>query len=80
MRTRCPHCNAICTTRKTEQISSMYRELTFSCNNTECGHVFVASLAPIRTLSPSAIPDPHINLPLSLHINKTALCKALMQL
>ena len=77
MRTRCPHCNELCTTRKTEQISSMYREITFVCNNSECGHVFVASVSPVRTLSPSATPDPSVNLPLSAHIDKTALFKAL---
>ena len=77
MRTRCPHCNALCTTRKTVQITGMYREITFVCSNSECGHVFVASLTPIRTLSPSATPDPKIKLKLSDHIDKTALSKAL---
>lgn len=77
MKTRCPHCNALCTTRKTQQISNMYREITFVCNNSECGHVFIACVSPVRTLSPSAMPDPSVNLPLSSHINKTALSKAL---
>jgi hypothetical protein len=65
MKTRCPHCEEICTTRKTEQISRMYREITFVCKNIECGHVFVTSLEPVRTLSPSAMPDPMIDIPLS---------------
>ena len=65
MKTICPHCESTCLTRKTEQITRMYREITFVCNNIECGHVFVTSLAPIRTLSPSAMPNPEIDIPLS---------------
>ncbi|MFD2179552.1 ogr/Delta-like zinc finger family protein [Veronia pacifica] len=79
MRTRCPHCNGPCTIRKTTQVSSTYREVTLSCNNTDCGHVFVASVSPVRTLSPSSIPDPDVNIPISTHIDRRALVKALSE-
>jgi len=65
MKTYCPHCKSLCTTRDTRQLSDLYREVTFVCKNSDCGHVFVTSVEPVRTLSPSAMPDPNVNLPLS---------------
>ncbi len=70
MKTQCPHCKQNSTSRKTKQITPLYREITFSCDNLECGYVFVGAVSPIRGLSPSMYPDPAINIPFSQHISK----------
>lgn len=69
----CPHCKHTATARTSTQMSALYREVTYCCRNTLCGHVFVAGLEAIRTLSPSSIPDPEIDLPLSRHVRKNEL-------
>lgn len=61
--TLCPHCASRCGTVKTRQITETYREVTYCCSNTACGHVFVAEVNAVRTLSPSLIPNPEITLP-----------------
>ena len=67
---RCPHCKDAASARTSTQLSALYREVTYQCRNLLCGHVFVAGLEAIRTLSPSSIPDPEINLPLSRHVRQ----------
>ena len=69
----CPHCSHTARARTSTRLSPLYREVTYSCLNTSCGHVFVAGLEAIRTLSPSAIPNPEISLPLSQHIKRREL-------
>lgn len=46
-------------------------EITYMCKNPECGHIFVAGLEVLRTLSPSAIPDPSVHIQLSKHARST---------
>lgn len=70
---RCPHCKHATSARTSTQLSALYREVTYQCRNLICGHVFVAGLEAIRTLSPSAIPDPEINLPFSRHVRSREL-------
>lgn len=53
-KTPCPHCDTACLTIKTNQITRLVREITYSCRN--CGHIFVSSLTPVRTLAPSDRP------------------------
>ncbi|MBF0375442.1 MAG: ogr/Delta-like zinc finger family protein [Alphaproteobacteria bacterium] len=60
--TRCPHCRAVCQTVKTVQVTEMYREITFACRNDACGHIFVASIQPVRTLEPSKTPNPEVHI------------------
>lgn len=59
----CPHCNGPCRTLKTKQIAPTYREITLMCMDDDCGHTFVASLTPVRTITPSATPNPEIRIP-----------------
>lgn len=66
--TACPHCKHNARIRKSEQMTPVYREVTLICTNEHCGHVFVCALEAIRTLSPSAVPDPEVNLPMSKHV------------
>lgn len=75
--TRCPHCKTTARARTSTELSLMYREITYVCNNLECGHVWVCGLEPRRTLSPSAIPDPEIDIPLSRHVAKRQLVRQL---
>lgn len=70
MKMVCPHCKSSCTNRKSNQVSPMYREITFSCDNMECGHVFIAAVSPIRTISLSSMPDLTVQIPLSSRIKK----------
>lgn len=53
------------------------REITFVCTNLKCGHVWVSTLEAARTLSPSAIPNREVKLPLSSHINRIDLLSQL---
>lgn len=47
----------------------MLREVTYQCRHLLCGHVWVATLEAVRTLSPSAMPCPEVELPLSRHVS-----------
>jgi hypothetical protein len=49
-------------------MSGMMMEITYMCKNPGCGHIFVAGLEVLRTLSPSAIPNPSVNIQLSKHV------------
>lgn len=69
----CPHCKCPSVIRTSEQMSVLTRQYVFCCVNAECDHTFVATLEISRTLSPSATPDPSINLPLSSHVRRDML-------
>ena len=73
----CPHCKCAARARTSTALSPMFREVTYQCVNHLCGHVFVCGLEAIRTLSPSAIPDPEIKLPLSQHVRKREIAQQL---
>lgn len=64
----CPHCKAKAVARSSKTLSAMLREIRFVCVNTDCGHIFIGTLEAVRTVSPSAIPDPEVSLPLSPHM------------
>ena len=77
MKMRCPHCKSPATVRTSHEITTLSREIHFACGNTDCGHTFVAVAEIHRTLSPSAIPDPQVRLPLSSHIRRPVLLEQL---
>ena len=62
---RCPHCQAPSTIRHSAQSSAILREMIYQCTDAECGHTFVVHAEAVRTLSPSAKPDPLVYLPIS---------------
>lgn len=62
---QCPHCNAPATIRTSEWVNETVKDLYLICLNTDCGHTWKAQLAAVFTLSPSAIPNPQINLPMA---------------
>jgi len=44
-------------------VSELLRQLRFRCENDDCGHVFAADLVVVRTIVPSACPNPHVRIP-----------------
>ncbi|WP_114089777.1 ogr/Delta-like zinc finger family protein [Thalassospira profundimaris] len=66
---KCPHCGSACGTVKTRQVTSLYREITLSCKNPDCLHVFIADMTAIRTLRQSLKPAPGINLAYSTSLS-----------
>ena len=69
-RMACPHCDAQSEIRTSRMVSKTMRELIYACTDMECGHTFVATTEIQRTLSPSAKPNPRVNLPLSAHVQR----------
>ena len=67
---RCPHCQAPSTIRTSVQSSAILREMFYQCTDAECGHTFVVHAEAVRTLSPSAKPDPLVYLPISEHTRR----------
>ncbi len=67
--TYCPHCRSRANARTSKEMSLTMREITFVCKNLQCGHIWVATLEAARTLSPSAIPNLAVKLPMSRHID-----------
>ncbi len=65
---RCPHCQEWATARTSTQLTRTFREVTYTCRNVMCGHVFVAGLEALRTLSPSSVPHPEVRIDFSPHI------------
>ena len=61
----CPHCHGPARVRTSELPHPLMKKLTYQCQNVACGHTFVGHLEITHTLSPSATPNPAIDLPLS---------------
>lgn len=61
----CPHCGSRAQIRKSQQLTKTMREAYFLCLNLVCGHSWLAHIEAVRTIAPSGIPDPTINLPVS---------------
>lgn len=66
----CPHCKASSEIRTSRMVSPTMRESIYQCTNVECGHTFIVDAEASRTLSPSATPDPTVNIPLSTHVRR----------
>lgn len=69
-RMACAHCGAQAEIRTSEMLSPTMRETIYQCTNVECGHTFVASTEVVRTLCPSATPNPAVNIPISSHVRR----------
>ena len=69
-RMACPHCEFDSVIRTSWVMTKLMRETTYQCTNPECGHTFIALTEIVRTLSPSATPDPQVNIPLSSHVRR----------
>lgn len=66
-RARCPHCGEPAIVRTSRELSPVYREKTMQCTNPLCSHSYVVGEEVLRTLSPSATPNPDVNIPCSTH-------------
>lgn len=62
MAVHCPHCEDLASLRTSKVLTPIFKELRFQCLNVECGHTFVASLEIVRTICPSARPNPKVKL------------------
>ncbi|WP_417159551.1 ogr/Delta-like zinc finger family protein [Streptomyces cyaneofuscatus] len=60
----CPHCDSRAIARTSKALTSTMREIRYACVDPECGHTYVATLEIVRTLSPSAKPNPSVILPI----------------
>ena len=63
--TKCPHCHDNAIIRDSTQQSDLVRSAVGVCKNPFCGHTFHVTISIDYTLSPAAIPNPSINLPVS---------------
>ena len=66
----CPHCLTRSVARTSLTMSPTLREITYRCENDECRYVYVAQLEIVRTLSPSAMPNPSVKVPMSPHVRR----------
>lgn len=73
MRLRCPHCNALSTILSSDATSATVTRHYVVCRNEDCGHSWRATTEADITLSPSAIPNASVVLPLSSHIRREVL-------
>ena len=77
MRLRCPHCGEFGSIRSSEQITECTSYQYCQCSNVECGHTWRTTSTAEVTLSPSAIPNSRVNLPLSTHVRGALLTEQL---
>lgn len=61
----CPHCDCRAQIRTSHPLTQTMREVYFLCTNLVCGHSWVAHMEAVRTISPSGVPNPSVNLPIS---------------
>lgn len=64
-RMACPHCKGPARVRDSRRVSELCREGIVECQAAECGWRGTFSTGYVHTLTPSARPDPAVNLPLS---------------
>ncbi|MGO1069220.1 ogr/Delta-like zinc finger family protein [Lysobacter sp. CA199] len=65
---QCGHCRHVANVRSSREMTATYREVTFRCTNDLCGHSWVADLIAVRTTSPSACPNPDVQLPFARNV------------
>lgn len=68
IRTNCPHCGSYSAARSSREISLVMREINYQCMNTRCGYTFVALLQIVRGLSPPAVENSAVSVPMSRRV------------
>lgn len=53
--TICPTCGTRCLHQWSQQLTPLFREITYRCRNEKCGRVFVTSVAHLRDVQPSLL-------------------------
>lgn len=66
-RRTCPHCQHPVNARTSQRLSRLSVRTYYQCTNVYCGHTFVGLEEMVYSLSPSAVPDPTVTLPLRNH-------------
>ncbi len=66
---RCPHCQTKARPRLRTYEGATLHSFTYQCENIACGHVFHVRAEAVRTVRPSARPNPAVVLPLSKAAN-----------
>lgn len=61
----CPHCRTRARVQTSVELSATMRRVYMQCPNLACGHSWSAILEAERTISPSGIPNPAIDLPIA---------------
>lgn len=77
-RLACPHCDAPSERcEKPEELSDAERaengieqDAIYRCTNYECGHCFKVNITPVRRLRMGLVPNPAVDLPMSMHIRE----------
>lgn len=64
----CPHCGHFARVRTSRLLAAVYAEAYMQCDNHLCGHVFVCAVQVLRSVSPSACPNPEIHIPLARNV------------
>ena len=68
----CPHCHSHVKAAKSRTMTDLMKEITYMCQNPDCGYVFIALLEVLRTLTLSSSPNPDIHIELSQHVRQCA--------
>lgn len=59
---RCPHCKAAGKVYSSRQITELYKQFYIQCRNPECAHAWLAELMVVHTITPSACPNPTLQI------------------
>ena len=64
---RCPVCSSTARIQRTHVITKYLRDLVHCCNNKECAHIFVTQQEFIRTVMPSLLTEPEIDVEVEIN-------------
>lgn len=64
-RIRCPVCNSSSRIRSSQQVTPLVKEYFCQCDNVDCGLTWKAQMSVIYALSPSAMFNPEVDIPLA---------------
>ena len=70
MRFRCPHCGTSSVVRTSMIMSPTVTWLYVQCRRLECGHTWRVDAEATMTISPSAQPNPHVQMLVSQHVRR----------
>jgi hypothetical protein len=60
----CPHCRSVTGVRTSREITITVREQYHACSNVFCGATFKVQLSVIGMISPSAVPNERLRIPM----------------
>jgi hypothetical protein len=73
----CPHCGTRSIVRRSREMSTTMRELTFVCQNLDCNYAWVSALEAIRSLNLPPVLNPDVMVPMSPHVDRARQIAAL---